>query len=548
MKRVVLAIVFLGCGAAPPVVEDTEALVSELPSDAPLTGTVRPAGLVAALEAVAGRSKAVRERIERRGLPKALDTELLAGLGVDPDRVLAFAVRVGPRLALLRTADDLERLLATNAEAFDAWIDKHPPPPAWLHVRVAGHEVGGDPEEALQSRFGALQVVRPGEPLAGVLEADPGRPLPEGATLYRLLALEAPTVVMVQRRGDRTLVDLIIDEGLGPGALAAGFAAIEVADDPVPVAHRPIEPLPPDALARFHLSHERWGVTIRALGEVVALRAALDGPPGPHRGRLYAVARAAARRPALLMDPGAPAFDNSVVNLRQRGAHLVLRVRAGYTPVGRALSALSGGRSPVGHLAARRFGGAVVTVSGAKGWKAVLDGVVDPPRVDAGRFLAAAIQCGPVCYPALWTAFPSLALVAEQAGAAIFPTLAQLKAALPVSTGLDLVRTPKGAAAAVRFARPATEARSAWNTLGGGGITKRWVDRTDGITVVLGDDPLTVESLARGDATQSDALLQVTADLAPEESTTFDRVEAIFSFRPEALEIDADLRLRPVAE
>ena len=279
LTRVVLAIVFLGCGASPPVVEDTGALVADLPPDAPLSGTVRPTGLVDVLDAIASRSEAVRERIERRGLPKALDTELLAELGLDPDRVLAFSVRVGPRLALMRTADDLERLLATHAEDFDAWIDAHPPPPAWLHVRVVGLEVGGDPTDALQTRFGALQVVRAGEPLAGALEGDPGRPLPVGATLYRLLALEAPTVVVVQRRGSRTVVDLLIDEGLGVGALSAAFASIDVSDDPVPAAHRPAAPLPSDALARLHLSHERWGVTIRALGEVVALRAALSAPP-----------------------------------------------------------------------------------------------------------------------------------------------------------------------------------------------------------------------------------------------------------------------------
>jgi len=536
----------VGCGASVRPMEETALLAAELPADAPLAGVVRPADTAALLAALGERSDALGLRLRRRGLPRALDPALLAGLGLDPDRALAFAVRSGPRLALLRSADDLERLLGTDAAAFDAWIEAHPPPPAWLHVRAVGHAISGDPVAALESRFGGLQVVQPGESPAAALEGDPGRALPEGATLYRLLSTEAPAAVVRRRAGDRVVIDLLVDQNLGAGGLAAGFAALDAPDTPVPEAHRPRAPLAADALARLHLSHERWGLTIRALGEVVALRAALDRPPGIERGRMYAVARAAARRPAQLMEPGAPAFDHSGVHLRRRGPHRDGRGRAGYTPVGRALAALRGGVSPVGHQAARRLGGTTVSVSVAPGWRAVADAVVDPPPIEAGRFLAAALQCGPVCYPALWTAAPSLALVAEQAGVALFPTLARLKSALPTSGGLDLVRTPNGAAAAVHFARPATAIRGLWGGLGGGGLVKRWVERPDGVVAVIGDDPVAVESLARGGATVARPILQTTAELTPEESSALSRFEATLGFGDDALEIECSMRLRPV--
>ncbi len=521
MLRLFPVLLFLGCGGGPAASPDVDPS-GDLPADAPLVGRLHPEALVGLLDELAARRA---EGAAGRVLRTVLSPSLLSSLGVEPGAPVGVALRSGPVLGILRASEDVARVFETG-EDLQGWLGSHPLPPTWLHVRVVGRPADGDPEAALGERFGSLLVTRAGEPLAPALDGAAGT-LPERTLLFRLLAADPPAIVRVERRPGRTVIDLVQDQGLGGGALAAGYAALGAPSAP------PLAAGPP-ALAELRLQHRAWDEQTQALGMLAALRPLIDPGTDPRRARDLALSAAA--RSAALLAAGAHLFEGTTVRVVRdhRGLHVALR--AHYAARGMALAGLRGGVSPVGHATVRRLGRAALSFAAAPGWRAALDAVAEPAALPAPAFFGEVLRCGPPCYPALWTGLPALGVAMQRNVATLLPLTPER---LP--TGLDAALTRGGWAAALQFeGPPGPDWERAFES-----VDFREGRRSGTTSLrVFGSDGAAVRELGRGSPQRSGALVELSADLDAEESAAFAGVSGALRFADDAMEIDLDLRLR----
>lgn len=540
-----------------------------LPPDAPLTAVAHPAALDRALSGLGLRDAAP---LPLAGIGPAIEPAL-RGLGLDPERPVWLALRAGPVLGVLRAAEDAERVLADAAGdpiadprlspigpfadgPFARWLEAHPLPPTWVHLRLIGHPLAGPggspnaPEPWLAQTFGALATVGPDDPaetLAAALDVEAG---PAGAlqaalgahrpTVYRLLDRPLPTVVMAHRRQDphpAVIVDVIGDRDLGPGALAAGLAALPEAGGVWETRSTPPPgPPAPGGLLRLELDHARWLAAARMLAEVGALQRVVGQGPTPAEAHdALAAGRVAARLPERLMAPVQRTLAASHITLN--AAEGGLRARIEVHARSEALGALRGDAAPADHgLIADGLtpgAGPALALTLARPPIAVARLVaphIGPPDRPLPALLEAIDRCGAPCLPALWTA--PLAYARDlPATIAALSGHAPLDAALTEATGLAGLVIGDSRAAAVGHRAPATLSRAAWAPIvEAAGLESRWLV-SDRAVMLAGRGPAldVLTRAARSPAVTDVALLRFTAvEAGPDRlridgAVTFDR-------------------------
>lgn len=546
-----------------------------LPADAPLTAVVRPAGLRAAL-AEAGLEAGMAGPADLR-TPTAMAPEALAGLGIDPGQPVWVALRAGPVLGVLRAAEDTERMLADlepaadpspatplAAAPFHRWLDAHPLPPAWIHLRLVGRPAAGpegravDPGTWLNATQGGLAVARaadPAETLAATLDTESG---PAGAlqtalagiepTVYRLLGQGPATAVVVHRvdgsGGPAQVVDVLWDRELGAGGLVAALAALPEAggawsEGPLLPFGWPAE----DELLRLGVRHGKWFAAGRMLREVQALQAVLgQGMLSPGTRHALAASRREALLPERLMAPVSRALVESTLTLARIDGRLRLQL-VGETRSA-ALSTLRDGTAPVDHgIAADGLppsGGLALTLALAPvEFGRVLGPHIGPPDQPLGAMIDAVGRCGVACLPALWSVLAYArdlpATIAAMSGHA------PLESALAEATGLALLSIDGVSAAAVGHRAPATLPRAAWGPIvEAAGLESRWLVGDRAVMVAGRDDPLAVlERAARGPAVSDAAALRFTwIRPAPSPDRPPLAFDGALSFDPQGVTLD----------
>lgn len=593
-----LLVLALGCGG-PPVIAPPPPppldLSPALPIDAPLTAVIRPENLPAALppELASGPSggRALAE------LHRWLGPDRLARLGLDPKGPVWLSLRVGPVLAVLRTAEDAARIItergpAAGGEAHAAgpvwpgppaeglrralpeWLAQLGDPdglaPAWVHLRLVG-PAGPAPTNgfsaALGDALGGVLVARvedPPETLAAALDTTPAAAAAAvaaldapGLALYRLLDADPPMLVAIHRVGERATVDVIWDWDLGAGALPMALAALperrvpDPARVPVPPEHRITGPLAAEERLRVRIDHAGWQQSAWMLGEVAALQAVLS--QGRLRGDIataLAEARARARLPAEVLGPTGEAFRSTTLSLSRDETRWRARMTADYAPRAGRLAELRGALTPTAHGHAQDAAPIVLTIAATAGWSPVIEGVIESPIAPLALAPTLA-RCGPGCLPALWMA-PVGWLAEPAAAAAAWAGMSSLEAPLADATGAHLALDPeRGFAAMIGHPAPGTLARAAWAPLlADGQLGHRWVAGDRLVSVVVGDAPALNTALAgahRGAPVVTTPVIQATFKRLPpawglqrlDLSVTFERaamaIDAVFESTPPAL-------------
>ncbi|MCA9542190.1 MAG: hypothetical protein KC620_25010, partial [Myxococcales bacterium] len=319
-----LAAFALGCAGrptAPPALPGAPDHGDALPFGAPIVGVARPHALTKALT--------------RLGSPLSLlmdGDRWMEAVGLDGSRPVWFAARLEPELALLRAADDATRLLTEDLRAappdtadtfaplqINAWLNDNPLPAAFLHVRLAG-EAPGPPARSLGDYFGALQSASlsdPPETVASVLGVPPealaaAQPCLKrlaAARFHRLLTASAPTLLVAQPGG---VIDVLVDQDVGEGALLAGLQALPECDETDidgRIGARIAGPPTKAEVIRAHLDVAAWLRALRTAAAVSALRRlASDARPIALRARSFEEARKQGEIATRLVAPARGAF------------------------------------------------------------------------------------------------------------------------------------------------------------------------------------------------------------------------------------------------
>lgn len=503
-----LAALALACGPAPRPAPPRPPLdlARHLPADAPLTAVARPAAL--------------RDALAAHGLAPALpalpDDAAFTGLGLDPARPVWIALRAGPVLGVLRAAEDAGRVIADGAadpiidprlspiDPFTRWLDAHPPPPAWVHLRLVGlpapaPDPAPDRAAAIGARHGALAVAHPADPpetLAATLDAPPDAARALAAafpgarpTVYRLLDAALPVALLVHRPPPRegeprpVIVDALFDLDLGPGGLAAAVAALpeaRPADAPAPPAARGRVFGEPgqDELLRVGLDHAGWQAAARMVGEVAALQSVIgQGPLTDEAAATLDAGRRRAAEPVALLAPVDGTITGSALTVVRVDAGL--RLRLALPTATAALAGLRDGRAPAdqGQLAAALAPGdtALSLAQPPAAVGRVLAPAFGAPDRPLPALLAAVERCGAPCLPALYSA-PLAHARDLPATIAALTGHAPLAPALADATGAAALWRRGAFAAAVGHRPPATLDRAAWAPiLDGAGLESRWI-------------------------------------------------------------------------
>jgi hypothetical protein len=355
---------------------------------------------------------ALRSALQRLGLSSAaegLSLETLTWLGIDDTAPVHIGLRGSAPTAVARAVEDVARVLGDPPSGgLPAWLETHPLPATWLHLRVVGTHRAPPPdaEARLGAHFGALQRFTLAEPPAGVAVAldtqptalTPLAPLAD-ATLYRLLDAGLPTVLMRSTDGPYQVLDVIIDLDLGPGALVAGLRALPQLTDAAPGS-----PLAGDALLAIHTTLPALLALADATDGVETILPVLSEHPRHPAQDAWRMAHEVAQRRSATRRAGASLFTG--VSLRITAADPIIEValESPLSATGALLGALSGGETPVAPEKLRPL--APITVSWAVGpWATRLDGL-PAPTIERFTFAQQVRACGPSCWTAAWTALP----------------------------------------------------------------------------------------------------------------------------------------------
>jgi hypothetical protein len=548
---------------------------NRLPVAAPFLAVARPVDLDALYARLAGGKVLSAMPVRFLKLPTALAF-------VDSEHVWMSAQLHG-ELAVRRAMEDAERLLQeasqtrTVAPAGEEgspvspgdptvadWLASKPLPPVWVHSRFVGPRAS-DVELAMSlgTFFGGVQVVSvtdPVEVIAEILGVDT-----EGVEaivshlhrrgverIYRLLGEELETVVLESGDAETQIIDLIQDQALGAGAIAA---AIESLNREGNQPNRVIERLgqtTKSGLLRIDVEHRGWSTMMRALGEVMALQAVLTNSALLGDGlAIVRAGREGALEPQYLLELSTALFGSSRIDLSQSSKVLAIKIAARYAEKGRWLAGITGARPPVDHRHLKGLGRAAITVSiDPVRWQPLFAQHISPPSYSLAIFLQRALHCGIACMPSLWSALPVYGVNLNLSLGSIFPELDPLEKAMgTVRSASMVIDGDIGArrfASLLQFQVEAGVAEKVWTPLVDG-LKAQWNGAGAARSLLIGTAPRAVSGLAvaRTHLGQpSKQVLQLTVGGARGQ-TAKQSTELSLSFEADAMVIDALIPSEP---
>mgnify|MGYP007096633987 CR=1 FL=1 len=554
--------------AVPPAPDAATVDPSErLPADAPLTGVIHLRALGDLARAIGARSAPMAEQLTHGAASVLARADLAEGLGLRTDGSIWFALRFGGADEVTRAMARVGEVLASG-DGLDPWLAAHPLPPAWMHLRVVGPRREGtfDVAEALSAGFGGTLTVLQADPPAMWAQAlDVEAPAAAAcaaalgqANVVRVLGADLPTLVVARDVGSLRVLDVLQDQELGHGALAAAIHSlpeVRAVDQPLPSDLRVAGPVDAGEAARVHVAQAAWVDLTRALGSVQALQI-LTGANEPFDGRTrtFAALREAAQGPAELMQPGADVFGGAVLRVGTEGSRVTARVDALYGPRGRPLSQLTGGRAPLAHGQAAALSAIAVTLAlDPAAWRPVVLAVGAPPNRPWGALLGQIVQCGLPCLPAAWVTLPAYARDPVTAWASVFDMPPAVRDGLGHVRGANLIvlgeALARRFAAALRLPGEPSDPHAVWTGLTDGQAA-RWATSGSDLTLFFGTAEAQVAALAeaRPDAAVAAGdVLQITATLAPASSAVFEHLDGRLSFEARAMVLQVTLRLRSLS-